>query len=221
VKVFVDTSALVALLDEDDQWHSEAARLFRWLLTTTDLVTSNYVQLETVALVRRPLGSGAVARLNEAIFPAMTTLWVDEATHTASLAVHAGGGRASLVDQVSFAVMRQQGIEQAFTFDRDFELQGFRRAIGDARDQRGVHEGAAQYGSDVQSSALVSVAEIAARAGRPVNTVQSWRRRYDDFPLPVTQLAAGPIWNWSAVDAWIAGRAKRSAAAGSQRSDVR
>jgi predicted nucleic acid-binding protein len=216
VKVFVDTSALLPLLDEDDQWHGEAARLFRWLLTTTDLVTTNYVQLETVALVRRRFGSGAVARLNEAIFPAMTTVWVDEAMHTAALAAHAAGGRPSLVDQVSFAVMRQQGIEQAFTFDRDFELHGFRRAIGGAREPRGVHEGAAEYGTDVQSSALVSVAEIAARAGRPVNTVQSWRRRHADFPLPVTQLAAGPIWNWSAVDAWIAGRARKRTAADSR-----
>lgn len=219
--VFVDTSALISLLDEDDQWHSEAARLFRWLLTTTDLVTTNYVQLETVALVRRRFGSGAVARLNEAIFPVMTTFWVDEATHTASLAVHAAGGRASLVDQVSFAVMRQHGIEQVFAFDRDFELHGFKRTVGGTREQRGVHDGGAQYGTDLESSALVSVAEIAARAGRPVNTVQSWRRRHPDFPLPVTQLAAGPIWNWSVVDAWIAGRAKRSGAAGSQRTAVR
>lgn len=218
--VFVDTSALISLLDEDDEWHSEAARLFRWLLTTTDLVTTNYVQLETVALVRRRFGSGAVARLNEATFPAMTTLWVDEATHTASLAVHAAGGRASFVDQVSFAVMRQHGIEQVFAFDRDFELNGFKRAIA-GREQRGVHERRAQYGPDVESSSLVSVAEIAARAGCPVNTVQSWRRRHHDFPQPVTQLAAGPIWNWSAVDAWIASRAKRSGAAGSQRADVR
>jgi predicted nucleic acid-binding protein len=32
--VFVDTSALIALLDEDDARHREAATTFRWLART-------------------------------------------------------------------------------------------------------------------------------------------------------------------------------------------
>lgn len=51
---------------------------------------------------------------------------------------------------------------------------------------------------------LVSIAEIAARAGVARNTVQSWRRRHTDFPAPVVTLATGPVWRWSDVAAWVA-----------------
>jgi hypothetical protein len=51
---------------------------------------------------------------------------------------------------------------------------------------------------------LVSVAEIAQRAGVAVATVQSWRRRRTDFPEPVVRLAAGPVWRWDTVAEWIA-----------------
>lgn len=63
-------------------------------------------------------------------------------------------------------------------------------------------------GSEVASLDVVSVTEIARRTGRPVNTIQSWRRRHRDFPKPIVQLAAGPIWNWPAVEAWVASRGR-------------
>jgi hypothetical protein len=51
---------------------------------------------------------------------------------------------------------------------------------------------------------LVGVAEIAQRTGVAVATVQSWRRRHpDDFPAPIVQLAAGPVWSWGSVAAWV------------------
>lgn len=60
---------------------------------------------------------------------------------------------------------------------------------------------------------LVSITEISRRAGRSTNTIQSWRRRYQAFPKPIAQLAAGPIWDWDAVARWIlhrsAGQARR------------
>jgi len=63
VKVFVDTSALLAILDEDDRYHREAAETFRELMVGTELVTHNYIEVETLTLARRRLGRGAVARL--------------------------------------------------------------------------------------------------------------------------------------------------------------
>ncbi|CAN5771664.1 hypothetical protein BH23CHL7_BH23CHL7_05680 [soil metagenome] len=208
--VFVDTSALIALLDEDDHRHAQAAREFRWLVNNAGLVTHNYVQLETLALARRRLGGQAVERLTDLLLPVIETIWIDPATHSAALAVHRSGGPASLVDQVSFLVMRQQGIITAWAFDSDFEHEGFARPLVPAdHAPPQISEEAPTYGSD-----LVSVAEISARAGRPVNTIQSWRRRHGDFPAPVVQLAAGPVWNWPVVESWIAGRDRRLVAAG-------
>lgn len=207
MRVFVDTSSLIALLDEDDARHREASATFRSLAGTVELVTHNYVHVEALAVATRRLGAAAAQKLIDSLFPVMTTVWIDEAVHRAALAAgRTGSGTVSLVDLVSFAVMRDQGIDVAFAFDSDFELQGFSRppAPPEVGEGRRVSEAAGVYaGSAID---LVSVAEIATRAGRPVNTIQSWRRRHRDFPAPVARLAAGPIWNWSAVAEWISTR---------------
>jgi predicted nucleic acid-binding protein len=213
VIVFIDTSAFIALLDEDDRHHQQAARDFRWLAMNADLVTHNYVLVETVALARRRFGVAAVARLSDYLFPVVRAIWVDSATHATALAAHRGGGAPSFVDHVSFAVMRQNRVELAFAFDTDFEAQGFRApSVPETTDMRRVSDVVATYGT-AEPQNLVSVTEIAGRARRSTNTVQSWRRRHRDFPTPVAQLAAGPIWSWPAVAEWISSRDRRALAA--------
>ena len=207
--VFVDTSALFALLDADDEQHHEAATVFGELAGSVDLVTHNYVHVETIALTARRLGPKATRALLDDLLPSVRTVWVDEGLHAAALAAYREGSSASLVDHVSFELMREAGIAVAFAFDADFAARGFARATAEGRGPRRAGEAAATYGSAAlgQPPDLVSVSEIAARTGHSVHTVQSWRRRYRDFPKPLVQLAAGPVWAWPAVSEWIASRA--------------
>ena len=211
MRVFVDTSALIAILDEDDARYREASATFRSLVGTAELVTHNYVHVEVLAVATRRLGDEAVRKLVDSLFPVMTTIWVNEVVHRAALAARqTGRGMVSLVDMVSFAVMRDQGIDVAFAFDADFELHGFGRppVAPEMGEGRRVSEASGVYASlAIGQPDLVSVAEIATRAGRPVNTIQSWRRRHRDFPAPVARLAAGPIWSWPSVANWISARA--------------
>jgi hypothetical protein len=51
---------------------------------------------------------------------------------------------------------------------------------------------------------LVGVTEIAQRAGTTPGTVHSWRIRGIGFPPPLADLAAGPVWAWADVRAWLA-----------------
>jgi len=209
VTVFVDTSALFALLDVDDERHQEAAVMFAALVGSADLVTHNYVHVESIALTARRLGVEATGALLDDLLPTVRTVWVDEALHAAALAAFREGQSASLVDHVSFELMRQAGITVALAFDADFSARGFARASAEREGPPRAGEAAADYRSMAPERAadLVSVSEIAARAGRSVHTIQSWRRRYGDFPKPLVQLAAGPVWAWPAVGAWIASRA--------------
>ena len=126
---FVDTSALYALLDEDDANHSRAGAILS-RLRGRDLVTHSYVVVEAVALVSRRLGWAAVEHLIDGILPVVRVMMVDEPTHATALRAFrgAGSGRVSLVDQASFAVMRAEGISQAFAFDSDFATEGFSEA---------------------------------------------------------------------------------------------
>lgn len=210
--VFIDTSALLAILDEEDSNHGQAAAMFKAVLRGHEVFTHNYIHVEAEQLVRRRLGAAAAARLLQDLLPAMRTIWVDEATHVEAVKIVVGLGRAaSLVDQVSFAVMRSLEVDTALAFDADFDKQGFRlpRLADDPR-RHSLSETPAPYVTDSEHAELVSVAELAARSGRSVNTIQSWRRRHADFPAPNVELAAGPIWIWSDVIAWIDHRSRRS-----------
>lgn len=123
----VDTSALYALADRADANHEEAAAAFREL-GSEELVTHNYVVVESAALAQRRLGQRIATRLLLDLLAPVRVRWVDEALHRAAeTAFLASGARTvSLVDQVSFELMRRERIERAFAFDADFRRQGLK-----------------------------------------------------------------------------------------------
>lgn len=126
---FVDTSALYALLDSDDNRHQEAEAIWARVLQEDEpLVAHNYVLVETTALVQRRLGMEAVRTLHDDLLPLIELTWVDEAVHAQAMAALMAAQRRhlSLVDRVSFEVMRRLGIQEAFAFDQDFTTEGFR-----------------------------------------------------------------------------------------------
>lgn len=58
-------------------------------------------------------------------------------------------------------------------------------------------------GRKLDADDLVGAAEIAERLGlAQVQTVHTWRRRYEDFPEPVARLKQALIWSWAEVEAW-------------------
>ncbi len=118
---------MYALLDARDRNHNAAARVFADLLEAGDLLTHNYVVVETVALTQHRLGLDAVRGLDSGLLPAITLAWVEPSTHRAALSavMVSGQRRVSLVDRVSFEVMREHDISRAFAFDEDFESEGF------------------------------------------------------------------------------------------------
>ena len=126
--VFVDTSALYAVIDADDSNHPGAKAEWEGLLVSgTPLATTSYVLVETVALVQSRLGMQAVRLFQQDVSPMLAVTWIGETTHQAGLAgVLAAGRRGlSLVDCVSFEVMRHLGLQEAFAFDPHFAEQGF------------------------------------------------------------------------------------------------
>lgn len=58
-------------------------------------------------------------------------------------------------------------------------------------------------GRKLDADDLVGAAEIAERLSlAQVQTVHSWRRRYEDFPEPVARLKQALIWSWPDVEGW-------------------
>jgi predicted nucleic acid-binding protein len=126
--VFVDTSALFALIAANDPFHVDAGKAFAQLIDDqVDMVTSNYVLVETTALVQSRIGMDAVRVLENDIRPSMQVVWIDRELHELGWAALIAENRRqlSLVDLTSFAIMHQRGIDAAFTFDEHFAEQGF------------------------------------------------------------------------------------------------
>ncbi len=126
--LFVDTSAFFAVLDADDRNHSRAAAFWGQLSAEDEvLICTNYVLVETIALLQRRLGIQAVRAFTTSAQPMVEVIWVEPDTHDAAMAALLIAHRRdlSLVDCVSFEHMRRTGMERAFTFDRHFSEQGF------------------------------------------------------------------------------------------------
>jgi predicted nucleic acid-binding protein len=126
--ILVDTSALYAVLDRDDRNHPVARQAWDTLLEGDDtLLVTNYVVVETTALVQHRLGTEAVRVLCGDILPALDVHWIGEADHMhAQNALLATDRRkVSLVDCSSFHVMRSRMVRTAFAFDPHFREQGF------------------------------------------------------------------------------------------------
>lgn len=128
MSVFLDTSAFYAVFDADDDEHPRAREAWEALISGEDLLfTSNYVVVETLALLQSRLGVEAVRAFHDAAAPLLRVLWVDRALHREAVTAVLTAGRRSLslVDCSSFVLMRRHGLDTAFAFDGHFPEQGF------------------------------------------------------------------------------------------------
>jgi predicted nucleic acid-binding protein len=129
VSVFVGTLALLAVLVSNDLHHADAVRIWRRELEQgSDLVTSNYVVVETIAVLQHRVGVAAVRTFVRGVVPALSVAWVAPEDHEAATTALLANGRrgVSLVDRCCFQVMRRLGLERVFAFDRHFANAGFK-----------------------------------------------------------------------------------------------
>ena len=128
MSVFVDTSALYALLVRTEEGHAEVSTAFGELLESgRPLVTTNYVLLESVALLQYRFGLEPVRDLERSLIPLVTRRWIDESLHRRAVErlLRTDRKKLSLVDCTSFVVMEDEGINDAFALDHDFTSEGF------------------------------------------------------------------------------------------------
>lgn len=125
--VFVDTSALYALMDADDRNHASASAAWaQWLDQPIQFLTSNYVLVESVALIQHRLGIQAARQFEEELVPVLNTHWVDADLHSIAVKMMLAIGKRdlSLVDCSNIELMRRLGHRTIFAFDRHYPDQG-------------------------------------------------------------------------------------------------
>jgi len=125
---FIDTSAFLAVLNADDENHQKAKKKWEEFVSQEEtLVCSNYVLVETLALIQNRFGMEGLRVFQEDVVQVLTIEWVDESLHQVGVASMLAANRRelSLVDCISFDMMRRLGIKTVFAFDKHFKEQGF------------------------------------------------------------------------------------------------
>jgi predicted nucleic acid-binding protein len=128
MNIFVDTSAFLAVLDGSDENHKAAKLFWKKIISGGDvLLCHNYILVETSALILRRFGMEAIRVFEQDIFPILRIIWVAKEVHSAAVSAQLMAGRStlSLVDCVSFEVMRRTGLRKAFAFDHHFRDYGY------------------------------------------------------------------------------------------------
>lgn len=126
--VFLDTVGVIALLDEADQWHAAAQGAYDAIRQGRfATVTTSYVLLECGnAASRRPYRQN-IAEMEERFREKGRLVFPTESDWALAWRAYeqAPAGGPSIVDCVSFEVMRRLGLRQVFTNDRHFADAGF------------------------------------------------------------------------------------------------
>lgn len=129
-EILVDTGAWVAATVTDDAHHVQATAVYRPYLARYRWVTTNLIIAESYILLRRAAGHRrAVAFLERvAASPRVRKIHSDARLEGEAEAIlrHFKDQDFSFTDAVSFALMRDRGMEAAFAFDTHFHTMGFR-----------------------------------------------------------------------------------------------
>lgn len=125
--LFLDTSGLLCIHDQNDFRHAEAVKFFT---ASKSLLTTNYVLAEFVPLsnARGKNRRETLAFINDILrVPRLELIWIDENLHKQAMELldKRLDKNYSLCDAVSFVVMREREISESLTTDRHFEQEGF------------------------------------------------------------------------------------------------
>ena len=128
--LFVDTGAWFALADKSDQHHKQAIDIYPKLLSNYHhLKTTNLVIAETYILIRRSIGHQPAIKFLESIAtsPRVNKIYSDSVFEKKAEDIlrQYQDQDFSYTDAVSFVVMKQYEITQAFCFDKHFVTAGF------------------------------------------------------------------------------------------------
>lgn len=129
--IFVDTSAWIMLINKDETYHQAAVEIYNEIFKAT-LIISNLVVGETYTWLRKKAGYNkalvflrAIEEKNE--LNQLTIIYSEPVLEiqAVQLLEKYREHEFSFADAVSFCVMQNLGIKQAFTYDRHFFIAGF------------------------------------------------------------------------------------------------
>ncbi|MGC8911035.1 MAG: type II toxin-antitoxin system VapC family toxin [Nitrososphaeria archaeon] len=132
MKIFLDTSALVAYYNADDRYHNEAFEIMekikRGVIPLTRFYITDYILDETLTFIECVIGAHDLAiKVGESLqtSPFTTIVRIDDEVFNDAWNMFKKSKGYSFTDCTSFTIMKKYGVTHAFTFDKHFGEAGF------------------------------------------------------------------------------------------------
>ncbi len=134
VKVFLDTSGLLAVANDRDHLHAEAERLWRQLRRDRrPMLMTSLVLIECGDGLSRLRERSIAVAIRKALLSAedveVVTVTADDEARAWELFEQRPDKEWGVTDCASFVVMNDRGMTDAFTADRHFVQAGFRALL--------------------------------------------------------------------------------------------
>lgn len=132
--LFIDTGAFYARYVAQDEYHQEARQLWDRVQKEGILcLTTNLVLVELISLFVYRFGTKRALQAAREIYSSQIIEILSVTTHLELAALEwldrFSDQKFSMTDAVSFAVMADLNLKQAFAFDHHFEIAGFQRFL--------------------------------------------------------------------------------------------
>lgn len=129
-RVFVDTSALIALFDKRDHNHTQAKAVLEKIKADRKrMLITDYIFDECITTLLSAVGHQAAVMVGEFILSSkiVEITWLDESVKLKAWAFFKqhSDKRFSFTDCISFILMKQLRVNKYFSFDSDFRQAGF------------------------------------------------------------------------------------------------
>lgn len=119
--IFLDSSFIIGLFVENNQWHDDALKLSRYVDTKDELVISNLVLSETITGINKKIGVEACKIAFNYITDNFTIITETKKLYPKAMQTLVKYHNLSFADSVSIEIMKLMNIYEIASFDDDFD----------------------------------------------------------------------------------------------------
>ena len=119
--IFLDSSFIIGLFVENDQWHRDALKLSEYIDTKDKLVISNLILSETITAVNKKIGVKSSEIAYNYIRDNFTIITETKKLYPKAIKTLVKYHNLSFADSVSIEIMKLMNIYEIASFDDDFD----------------------------------------------------------------------------------------------------